>query len=65
MRRMFLKFLERLGLRKQEDFLTRVLRRHRENAPVSDFARELVRSETAETINERFAKVKQQCSGRE
>ena len=56
--RMFLNLLERLGLRKREDFLSRVLRRHRENAPVSDFARELVRSETAATINERFARAK-------
>lgn len=53
--RMLLNLLERLGLRKRDDFLSRVLRRHRDNAPVSEFASELVRSETAETINERFA----------
>lgn len=61
--RMFLNLLERLGLRKREDFVSRVLRRHRQNAPVSDFARELARSQTAEMINDGFARARRNATG--
>lgn len=44
---------------KKKDFLSRVLERRSKNKPVSDFARSLVANETADSINNRFKRVKE------
>jgi predicted transcriptional regulator len=46
----------------KSEFAARVLARYSAKTPVSDFARELFRSENAASINERFAKAKRSVS---
>lgn len=46
--------VSRIG--RKRDFLTRVLDRHRANAPVDQFVWDLFKDETAETMNARFAR---------
>jgi hypothetical protein len=57
----FMNLIKVIRFGKKDDFLTRVLRRYESKAPVSDFARELVSSETEKSINERFAKAKRKA----
>ena len=47
------------SLFKKKDFLTSVLKRHKEGKPVSDFAKSLFENETFETINKRFKKARE------
>lgn len=49
-------------MKKDFPFLSRVLKRHEQNKPVSDFARKLFENETAESINKRFAEVKRKIN---
>lgn len=60
--RALLKYLfERISrIGRKRDFATRVLDRYRANAPVSEFARDLFKSETRETINARFERALQE-----
>lgn len=51
-----------LGFGKKSDFAAKVLNRYNSKKPVSAFARELFRSETAESLNERFAQAKREVS---
>lgn len=54
--------LKALGFGKKNDFTSRVLHRYSSNKPVSSFARDLFRSEDAESLNARFAKAKRLIS---
>jgi hypothetical protein len=52
------RFLKFIGLGRKDDFVSRVLARYRSNKPMSPFVRGLFESESAESINARFAKAK-------
>lgn len=58
------RILAYFGLCRKKSFVERVIERHKANKPVSAFARSLVESETAETINARFAKAMQKAKER-
>jgi hypothetical protein len=47
---------------KKDDFASKVLSRYSANKAVGSFARDLFRSEDADSINARFARAKQSAS---
>ncbi|VVO76687.1 hypothetical protein PS838_02204 [Pseudomonas fluorescens] len=51
-------FLKSIGLSRKGDFASKVLERYNSKKTVSSFARTLFNSESAESINARFAKAK-------
>lgn len=51
--------IRRLG--RKPDLLTRIMDRCYDDAPVSDFARNLFKDETSETINARFARAMEEA----